>query len=208
MTLCEETCDFNGYDKETKKAICSCKVKTKLPLISDISINKEELLNNFMNISQFLNFNIMKCIEVLFSKEGIKNNFGVYIIIPIIVIHLLSVIIFYVKGYDNLKKKLNKIIDIKINKSDKNKSNDKFLKSVNLKIINKKNNHENHQKKGKEDYIENKGNKRENEINKNKEINKYKEKDMIKNKDKYIETNIIKNKIKEIKKKRKRDYSK
>ena len=93
MTLCEEVCDFNGYNKETKKALCSCKIKTKLSLISEISLNKEELFNNFMNISQFLNFNIMKCFKVLFTKEGIKNNYGVYIVIPIIFIHLLSVIL-------------------------------------------------------------------------------------------------------------------
>ena len=74
MTLCEEDCDFNGYDRDTKKALCSCQIKVKLPLISEISIDKEQLYKNFMNIKNILNFNIMKCYKVLFTKNGIKNN--------------------------------------------------------------------------------------------------------------------------------------
>ena len=32
MSLCEDNCELSGYDKENKKAKCSCTVKTSLSL--------------------------------------------------------------------------------------------------------------------------------------------------------------------------------
>ena len=115
MTLCEENCDFKSYDSEKGRALCSCKIKISLPLISEISFDKKELYNNFFNIKNLLNLNVMKCYTVLFTKKGIKNNYGVYIIIPIIFIQIICIILFYSKGYRILKKKIKKIIDIKLN---------------------------------------------------------------------------------------------
>ena len=120
MTLCEENCDYKGYDSKAKKALCSCQVKIKLPLISEISFDKEILFTDFRNVSNLLNMEVMKCHKVLFNKEGIKNNIGALFVIPIILIHIASIIIFYSKGFDAIKKKINKIIDIKFNKSNIN----------------------------------------------------------------------------------------
>ena len=116
MTLCEENCEFKGYDTNTKKAICSCQIKIKLPLISDISFDKEQLYKNFMNINNVLNLNIMKCYKVLLNKKGFSKNIGALFVIPIICIHIASIFIFYTKGMNALKKKINKIIDIKLSR--------------------------------------------------------------------------------------------
>ena len=74
-----------------------------------------------MNISNVLNLNIMKCYKVLFTKEGIKKNIGALFAIPIIAIHISCAIAFYIKGFDGIKKKVKKIIDIKFNKNNKGK---------------------------------------------------------------------------------------
>ena len=37
MILCEENCEYKGYDSKAKKALCSGQVKMKLLLISEIS---------------------------------------------------------------------------------------------------------------------------------------------------------------------------
>ena len=120
MTLCEENCEYKGYDSKAQKALCSCQVKIKLPLISEISFDKEQLFKNFRNVSNLLNLEVMKCYKVLFNKEGVKNNIGALFVIPIILIHIASIIIFYSKGFDAIKKKINKIIDIKFNKNNIN----------------------------------------------------------------------------------------
>ena len=123
-SLCEEDCDFTGYDSKTKKALCSCKVKIKLPLMSEISINKTKLYDSFSNIKNIANMEVMKCYNVLFSKEGIKNNIGCYIIIPIVILHLLCIIIFYLRDYKLIKEIIDKIIYVirngKITENNKN----------------------------------------------------------------------------------------
>ena len=43
--------------------------------------------------------NFMKCYHILFTLEGIKNNIGAFILIPIILLQIGSIIFFYIKGY-------------------------------------------------------------------------------------------------------------
>ena len=86
MSVCEENCEFTGYDLDTKKAICSCEVKIKLPLMSEISFDKNRLYDSFTNIKNIANMKILNCYHVLFSKNGFIKNIGSYIVISIILI--------------------------------------------------------------------------------------------------------------------------
>ena len=110
-TLCEEDCELTKYDSKTKKALCSCKVKIQLPLISEISFDKSKLYDSFSRIKNFGNFKIMKCYKVLFTKEGMIKNIGCYIIFPIILLHFISIIIFYFKDYKDIQKIINDILE-------------------------------------------------------------------------------------------------
>ena len=74
MSLCEENCDFVDYDIENKKAICSCFTKIKLPLISEIKIDREKLFSNFEDIKNIANFKMMKCIHLLFNTSNLFIN--------------------------------------------------------------------------------------------------------------------------------------
>ena len=114
-TLCEEDCELKGYDEETKKALCSCQIKIKLPFISEINIDKNRLYNSFANIKNIANLNLMKCYKVLFTKKGIINNIGCYIMIPIIILHFITFIIFYLKDYKNILHLINELIYLKKN---------------------------------------------------------------------------------------------
>ena len=118
LSLCENSCNYNGYDKEIKNALCDCMVKTELPLISEILINKDKLIDNFIDIKHSININVMKCYKVLFTKSGIIYNIGNYIILFIILINIISAIFFYTKGYALLYEVIKLLIDIKKNKFD------------------------------------------------------------------------------------------
>ena len=107
--VCQDGCEFSDYDYNTKKAKCSCDAKESAASFKDMKIDKKKLLDNFKNIKNFLNFNLLKCGKVLFSKQGISKNIGFYIFIPIIIFHTLVIILFYLKKLDLL---LNKIKDI------------------------------------------------------------------------------------------------
>ena len=54
-------------------------------------------------------FNFLVCYKNLFSKIGIKNNIGAYIIFVIILFHFISIIIFYINQFRKLKKKITNI---------------------------------------------------------------------------------------------------
>ena len=45
LSLCENNCEFKGYDYQTKKAQCECVSKIEINLISEI-ISNENLLSN------------------------------------------------------------------------------------------------------------------------------------------------------------------
>ena len=131
MNVCEEKCDFIDYDKNNLKAKCSCEIKNTMTSFSEIINNRTLLLNNFKDIKNLVNLKIMKCYKNLFSKNGITNNIGAYIIISILIFHFISILIFYKKEFSIIKNKIFNIVkDItnrnknkNINKKEKEKEN-------------------------------------------------------------------------------------
>ena len=113
-TLCEENCIIDKYDPISKKVICSCKIKVELPPVKDIQFDKNKLFNNFKNIKQLINFNIVKCIHSVFNKENIKFNFGLYTVIPVKFLLILCILYFYIVEYKNIENEINDIIKAKI----------------------------------------------------------------------------------------------
>ena len=124
--VCQEGCVFSKYDYGTSRALCFCDVKETPSSIANMNIDKSKLLDNFININNIVNFNFLVCYKNLFSKIGIKNNIGAYIIFAIILFHFISIIIFYLKQFRKLKKKITNIINIILEKVNKNQ-----IKTVN-----------------------------------------------------------------------------
>ena len=95
MSLCENNCNYNGYNADDKQSICDCQVKNKIDLISEIVNNTQKLSNSFSSEeSSSGNSNIitMKCTKVLFSKDGLINNISSYVLSVSMVYFLLSII--------------------------------------------------------------------------------------------------------------------
>ena len=84
-TLCEGNCDLSKYNYEISKAICSCGIKFTIPSVSDINIdnNKNKFFEGFTDINNLINYKIMKCYKNL---NNLKNIYGAFILIPIIII--------------------------------------------------------------------------------------------------------------------------
>ena len=139
--VCQEDCEFTEYNFETSKAKCSCKVKETPSSIVNMNIDKTKLLDNFINIKNFANFNFLVCYKRLLCKTGIRYNIGSYISLAIIIVHIITLFIFYINQYDSLK---NKIQDIKFipsrneNKEEIITVNDNTKKTLNSNLkINK-----------------------------------------------------------------------
>ena len=117
LSLCEGCCTFNGYDTITKKALCECETKPKITNISDIVNDGNILLVDFNTESTNSNLGAMKCVDTLFSKEGLLTNIGSYLLIFTFVFFTISTFIFYKCGYQIIEEYINRIIESKhINK--------------------------------------------------------------------------------------------
>ena len=138
MSVCQEDCELSQYDKEKKIVECSCNVKESSSSFADMKIDKAKLLENFKDIKNIINYQFLICYKKLFRKDGIMNNIGCYILLTIILFHIISIFIFYLNDFSNLKKKINGIIfgmnEAQINghnekpKKNKYKSNNKSKK--------------------------------------------------------------------------------
>ena len=151
-SLCEDNCDYKGYNISTKKSSCSCRIKTNLNIDSKV-FDVKKLLTNFIDVKNKINIYTMKCINLVFSKDGLKNNIGSYILLSIILINIILVIIFILCGFKMFKNKINiflkssnknnknmiekNIVSIYYKKKDSNKTNFK-KKNIGEKKLNKK----------------------------------------------------------------------
>ena len=102
LSLCESNYEYNGYNNNTKKASCECEIKIKMPLISEIVINKDKLYKKFYDIKIYINLNVMKCFIVLFTKKGLIRNIGSYIILGIIFLYFILLFLFLITGYNRI----------------------------------------------------------------------------------------------------------
>ena len=176
-TLCQDYCEFSGYNNETKKVNCSCDVKESSSFFSDIKIDTKKLYTNFVNIKNIANLKMLRCYKNLFSKNGILKNIGSYIILLIMILFIISIFIFYIKQVIIIKKKINDLIYalnninfVGENKKDIIPYNNKYKKR------NKKNKNNNTKKKKNIIEIEERQNKNKsyciNSYNKNNKKNK------------------------------------
>ena len=147
MSLCENECIFIGYEKDKKKAKCECEAKNKSLAISELMNHNNILLYNFTSKEESSNMITMKCIYTLFTKKGLANNIGSYILIFIIIFTMFSGIIFHKCGYPLLEQVIREIIRIKeeknnINKNELNRkdtNDDKVIKRrISKEVCNKK----------------------------------------------------------------------
>ena len=118
MSICENNCKLKGYIIEDQKANCSCEIKNNQISISQINNDNNILKYNFQSKEESSNMNTMKCVNVLFTKEGIINNIANYLLMIIITIFLISGILFYKCGFNILEYCIQEIINLK-EKKDK-----------------------------------------------------------------------------------------
>ena len=135
LTICENNCNLVGYNNYLKYSSCECKIKNEINIIGDVVIDRDRLINNFIDIKSIINLEVMKCYSYLFTKEGILYNIGSYILLCSIFIYIISIIFFILRGYNSF---IKRIYDVIINNSnDKDKINNCI--KLNKNIIKSKN---------------------------------------------------------------------
>ena len=141
-SICENKCDFLEYNISSKKSICNCEIKTNQFIISEIINDTNIFTKNFTNKDLKTNLISMKCYNTLFSKDGLLENIGNYILVIITIIFMILGIIFYKFGFPLLTEDIEEIISLKNKTKEKKKRNKKIIYRDNnkeIKFIKKKN---------------------------------------------------------------------
>ena len=110
MTLCEENCDLEGYDFKIRKAICSCSIKIKIPLFSEIRFDMDRLEDKFKNIKDISNISILKCYYLLLNIKGLIKNLGFCSMSLLFIFYIISIIVVCCKDRKDVNKNIKVII--------------------------------------------------------------------------------------------------
>ena len=117
MSLCEANCTYLGYDYYDKEVKCECPIKTTGNFFIDNNIDTTKLLNKFINVKNLLNFDVLKCRNLLFSKDGLVSNIGSYSSLVVILLSIIESIIFCANGFSILYSQMKALTQIKNNQS-------------------------------------------------------------------------------------------
>ena len=184
LSICENNCTFMGYDNNKKMSLCDCQIKSKQINISEIIYDTNILSHNFTNQDLTTNMISMKCYSTLFSKDGLLNNIGFYILIIFTIIFMASIILFYKCGNYYIDEMIRQILDLKKGKKPKKKKDNCISENIYKKPKKKRK----IVKDGK--FSTKKSKKLETNINNN---NKYSSKVILKNSQNLSNPNPIKN---------------
>ena len=146
LSLCQNNCEYKGYNKNNKKSICNCIAKNKMDTISDIISDPNKLSTKFKieEIPGFgSNVKTIKCTYTLFSKDGLKKNISSYFLLTFISIFIASIILYKKYGYPLLQNVIKKILQSK--KDFNQKKNSEQITYTN--ILKLKNNSYNNSKR-------------------------------------------------------------
>ena len=128
--ICQEYCYLSEYDSDIKKAKCECKAKKSSSTFEDMTIDKSKLFNNFKNIKNSVNINILICYKKLLYYKDFLYNIGSLIIIFIIIFHIISILIFYLKQKSKILKIIKNIMHFVLNENPINNNKNKISRPI------------------------------------------------------------------------------
>ena len=125
ITLCDNGCDYQGFDLESLQSICECKITNFLD--NYLTFNDfpflENMLGDILDLIKESNILVLKCYKDLFHSKYYKKNKGFFISISLICIQIISTIVFIYRDLLKIKKyifNISKDFIIYINKKKDN----------------------------------------------------------------------------------------
>ena len=138
ISMCQNGCTFQYFNLTTNKSQCYCFVQTEevITNISNTQLTANKLFESFYKSLKNSNFMVLKCFKLVFSKQGIKNNIGSYVMTLFNFIFISLLFIYIIK--DN--KTINFFIQEILKKVSNRKKNENKIIKVPKKNLKKKEN--------------------------------------------------------------------
>jgi hypothetical protein len=117
LSLCQDNCEILNYDSLKNKAECQCSLQVKNIefnfTYSDNQFSLNSILDNFETTLKNSNFRILICYKLAFDFHSIFKNFGRIFMSIVILLHFITLIIFYFYDFKNINRFLLRIIQFK-----------------------------------------------------------------------------------------------
>ena len=115
ISLCQEGCEFEKYNSETKKAKCNCpaqkdEINTNT---SELKFDKNEMINEFSEILKDSNFKVLQCYKLPFNIKIFIKNIGSIIMTILLVIFLILIIVYVTKNSKDISLYIERILKLK-----------------------------------------------------------------------------------------------
>ena len=99
ISLCQYGCEFESYNKNTKRAKCNCDIQKEATQtdISKLTLTKNIFISSFLVLMYDSNFLVLKCYKVALDFSNLFINIGRIIMTIILFLYLLLVLIYFIK---------------------------------------------------------------------------------------------------------------
>ncbi len=106
VSLCEENCQFMGYNISLKMYACQCITKSEPGQISDkLNYTYKEMPEDFLDlVSRHSNIKVFKCASQVFSAKGQKKNFGSYVLLACFASFIGVIVFHFIKEKSEIDK--------------------------------------------------------------------------------------------------------
>jgi hypothetical protein len=101
----DEDCHLNVKNNEP---FCSCLTRTE-----KIKKKMNEFIEIFKGYQNIANIYVLRCIHLLLNKNNLIKNLGFLIICPLFIFYIISIVIFFAKILNLLKKSLTILLMLK-----------------------------------------------------------------------------------------------
>ena len=139
LSLCQNNCEFVGYNKDNKQSTCNCITENKMDNISVILDDSNKLEIPFKIEKEIPGFGsnvkTIKCTHILYTKDGLKKNISSYFLLTFISIFISAILLYIKFGYRLIQNKIKKILESKKN-IDLKKNNEQITYTNMLKVKN------------------------------------------------------------------------
>ena len=134
-TTCQSNCQYSSFNSEYKFLKCECKVVVDDIDVKNINKLSKKIYKNFYDILKNSNYKTLKCYNLVFNAEKLKENIGSFVVISFFVGFTCFFAIYIIKGISPLQQEViqtvsSKFKDVNIKNIEENiiEKNEKITK--------------------------------------------------------------------------------
>ena len=119
-TRCQANCKLSNYLPEEQYIKCECDISnSEIKTESTNKFSAKFIYESFFDILKYSNYKVLKCFNLVFKLNNLTKNKGSILTLVYFAVFLVIIILFYIKGFNQLKEFISFDKNIK-NTSSKN----------------------------------------------------------------------------------------